>query len=256
MSFDLPKNANEIQGIGAVELPFVAPLMYWRSGVEALKNMEEVKGVPRFGGWAIQPDQIEPFTALPKLPLAFEKIKLSGTEGNYENYLARNVDVAVIARRFAWFDKSVTQYLCYLKDFGAVVLQAKSTTGKDLDAAVSDFKKKTIEARFNQPTQSTVAEQFFFAPIGSFGDTPIFVKKTGKGNQETMVTVPAAFTPSGGWTGQNIQYVGKEVAAEILRMQKLAKPWLDDWNNRRSEKPQVANDNLPPMPETSEAFPF
>ena len=254
MSFDLPDNANEIQGIGAVELPFVAPLMYWRSGVEALKNMEEIKGVQRFGGWAIQPDQIEPYTALPKLPPAFEKIKLSGSEGNYENYLTRNVDVAVIARRFAWFDKSVTQYLCFLRDFGAVVLQAKSTTGKDLDNAFSEFKKKSVEARFNQSTQSTVADNFFYAPIGSFGDTPVFVEKKGK-RDSTMVTIPIAFTPANGWTGQNIQYVGKEVASEILRMQKLAKPWLDDWNNRRSEKPQAEN-SLPPMPDTSEEFPF
>jgi hypothetical protein len=254
MSFDLPENANEIEGMGAVELPFIAPLIYWRSGNDALEHMQEIQGVQRFGGWAIQPDQIDPFPSLPELSMTFALTELSGSEGKYTNFLSRQIDVAVVARRFAWFDKSVTQYLAYMKNFGAVILQAKSTTGKDLDAAVSDFKKKSVDARWNASTASAVTEQFFFMSIGSFGDAPVFVKKTNARGDETRVTVPVILTPKEGFTAANIQYVGRDIAGEIVNMQKQAKAWLDDWNKRAKQKQAAPENELPPLP-AEMAFP-
>jgi hypothetical protein len=80
--------------------------------------------------------------------------------------------------------------------------------------------------------------------IGSFGDKPVFVKKQNKDGAETRVTVPVVEHPV------TAQYVGKDIASEIVTMQKQAKAWLDDWNKRAKQK-QV-HDDLPPMPEMTD----
>jgi hypothetical protein len=259
--FDLPQGANEaVDSMGSVALPFAAPIVYWRSGSKALKTMKNEKGVARFGGWAIQPTELETYKGqIPDtLPVSFEEVEFSGEGEVYKNYVSRVVYFAPFAKRFKWFKKdnggsqSVTQFVGYMGEmtegkilpWGPIVLQARSLYGKAIETCVSNFAKFTAKFRGDAKTA------YFYMPIGSFGDTPVFVTRKGKNGETNEVTDPQDYHPEGGYTMDLVRslYVGKDIASEIMTFAPLTKEWVSDW--RKDEE------KLPPMPEVSEEFPF
>lgn len=246
MPYDIPEGANEAIGsLGAVVLPFAAPIMFWRNGDKAFAGAKDVQDARRFGGWAIQPSEIDTMkeSLPPELPADWLAMEFMGEKETYSNFITRRAYVAVIARRHAWFvndgkSKSVTQYLGYLGErtentinpWGPVILQAKSLGGVDLDKAVTQFKKLTAQFR------EGVKEQFFYAPLGTFGDAPEFqTHKSKDGNSQSAVTPVRVYQPPNGYGKKlvDILFVGRETAAEIVELRKQAQEWLDDWNNRR-----------------------
>lgn len=246
MSYDIPEGANDAVGsLGAVVLPFAAPIVFWRNGDKAFAQVKDIQDVRRFGGWAIQPDEIESMkeSLPPELPADWQKMEFMGERATYTNYITRKVYAAIIARRFSWFvndgkSRSVTQYLAYLgtrvenniMPWGAVILQAKSLGGVDLDKAIAEFKKLTAQFREN------TKEQFFYAPLGTWGSEPQFTNNKSKdGNKQSSVTPVHVYKPQGGYSKSLVDmlFVGRETAAEIVEIRKKAQEWLDDWNNRR-----------------------
>ena len=276
MPYDIPEGANEAVGsIGSVVLPFAAPIVFWRNGDKAFKGVKDIQDVRRFGGWAIQPDEIESMkeSLPPEIPADWQEMEFMGERETYTNYITRRIYVAPVARRFAWFvndgkSKSVTQYIAYLgvrqdksvMPWGPVILQSKSLGGVDLDKEISKFNK--ITAQFREGVKS----QFFYAPLGTWGEEPELVSHKSKdGNSQSTVTPVRVYQPPTGYTKalMDMLFVGRETAAEIVEIRRQSQEWLDDWNNRRkvAAAPVQPEDNPfgdEPLPEivAGDGFPF
>jgi hypothetical protein len=269
-TFEVPQEyQEELKGAmsdqSGVKLPFAAPTLYWYNGKTAYKDDEEIKDARRFGGWGIDKEALEE-QGLPPSP-AWKLHKLSSAKGDsFEAYLFRSAWVAPIARRHAWFEnegksKSTVNILSYLAlrnkegkflPYGAVILKASSFTGVTLDKLFKEFATKTAEIR------GETLPNFFFHPIGTYGETPKFNTNKGKGGQESSVTDPQLYIPEGGYTAKFLQEcfvpnVGSELLADMSNFKKQAKDWLADWNDRKGDKkeavaPVQTSDDYPESP--------
>src|SRR5512146_2144891 len=114
--FDLPEEAlnagNPLASqSNSVQLPFVAPTLYWYNGKPALADTEEVKDARRFGGWGSDAVKLHEIAAqLPSIPSnwkLFENLK-NGEGKTYSAYLVRSVRVAPIARRWRFTENKQT----------------------------------------------------------------------------------------------------------------------------------------------------
>lgn len=246
-----------------VQLPFVAPLLWWKNGETALTKTAEITDARRFGGWGVSEEEI--VNAGMELPNNWNMFELSGSKGNdYNAYLARFVYVAPIDRRFAWFQKPETgswvsklNILAYMGEmtaekkmipWGPVVLSAKGYSGQHIDNAFKKFMTETAKLRDGDPSN------YFYHPIGTFAKEPIFEKVTGKGGSSSPITPCQLFVPNGGYTVEDMDryFVGDEIAAVMVDLRDQAREWLSDWNRK---KEQTEADEVAPLPNDDE-FPF
>lgn len=272
--FDIPQDINDaakgsLSGqSSAVPLPFAAPEMWWKNGETALGNVKEIKDARRFGGWGISKEELDNLSGpIPPLPSSWSFFELTNSKGKaYEAYLTRAAWVAPIARRYGWFEfegKSASRvnYLCYLATFeqggtslnpwGPVVLSAKSYAGIDLDNAFKAFAAKTASIR-----KSTSAN-FFFTPLGTFGDEVRYQERTSKGGKSSSVTPCQLKEPKDGWTEDFLRsiFVGSVLAQQMMELKAQAAPWLDDWN-KREKKSAPAPDVNAELAATDDDNPF
>jgi hypothetical protein len=270
--FEIPQEINEAakgslsgQNVG-VPLPFAAPEMWWKNGEVALAGMKEIKDPRRFGGWGIGKDEIDNMDSpLPPLPEDWNLFEMTNAKGkSYEAFLVRSAWVAPIARRHGWFtyegkSSSRVNYLCYLatiKDkkvlpWGTVVLSAKSFAGIDLDNRFKEFASKTSALR------GATSSNFFYTPLGTFGQESKFETRKGKNGSESSVTPCQLFENKDGYTVESLKFVfvGSDVAKEMMELKKLASGWLDDWNKKKDDRVAVQPEyQASPEPEEENSF--
>lgn len=243
-------NQNEDVNLG---FPFVR--MYHYNGDIALEGVEEIKDPRRFGGWNITVEEIEQKKNLipAELPSMWKLIKdlKNKTNGeSYDAYLSRGVYFAPISRRFRWPEgkKSEVEYLGYLADmkekkllpWGYVILKASSTVGNDLTKCFDAFSKATSVLRGKTPIN------YFFIPIGTWQDKPIFDMRGKAGNQHG-VTPQQLGIPKDGYTTENIApyFVGNDLAKELYTTMSL--PVITEW--KASWKAAKKNDSKTTLPE-------
>jgi hypothetical protein len=265
------KLKNAMKDDGSVKLPFDAPTLWWMNGKTALKNVKEVSNATRFGGWGISRDELDGLYNWPETPSHWQLFPdlVNGQGGTYAAYLTRTVWVAPIARRSGWFvdkegkGKSSVNILGYLAVWtpekvllphGPVVLSAKSYTGMDLDKCFKDFAAKSAQLR------GKTIPAYFYHPIGTWEQEPVFVERKSKGGgASSSVTPPQLYLPKNGITLETLKqwFVGPEVVTEMVKLYDLAQDWVNDWKQRKSEtkpEPMEAVDQ-PPAEEEFE-YPF
>lgn len=250
-----------------VQLPFVAPMMWWKNGEAALKPTQEIKDARRFGGWGISEEEIA--NASLTLPQNFHVFEMSGNNGSYNAYLARWVYAAPICRRFSWFQKpdgnwtsklNILVYMAGMDEnknidpFGPIVVTAKGFSGKYIDDAFKKFSTLTATLRDGDPPN------YFYHPIGTFAADPVFEKITGKGGASSPITPCQLFVADAGYTNNDLDnyFVGEEIAAEMVDLHEQSKEWLTDWNKKKPNNQQENDDpNLAMMEaEESDDFPY
>lgn len=246
-----------------VQLPFVAPSMWWKNGEAALKPTQEIKDARRFGGWGISEEDVANNSL--ELPNTFSLFEMNGNNGNYNAYLARFVYVAPICRRFVWFQKpdgnwtsklNVLVYMAEMKpekelvQWGPVVISAKGFSGKYIDDAFGKFSAKTASMRDGDPVN------YFYHPLGTFTSEPIFEKITGKGGASSPITPCQLFMPKEGYSDSDMDkyFVSEEVAAVMADLLEQAKEWQADWNKKGEKREVVLGDEQ--THSSDEEFPF
>lgn len=268
-NFSVPSEfQDELKGAmsdnSGIKLPFPAPTLYWYNGKTDFKTVEEIKDPRRFGGWGVSKEDLDAL-GIPPSP-AWKLHDLTNKESkSYQAYLFRSAWVAPIARRSAWFEndgksRSSVNILAYLAlrnqegkfmPYGAVVLSAKSFTGIALEKCFKDFTAKTADLR------GETLPNFFFTPIGTYGDEPKFSSNKGKGGKESSVTDPQLYTPANGYDEAFMQSVfvsnvGSDILADMAKYKRLAKEWLADWNDRKGSK---VNDAQPVTQASADEYP-
>jgi len=247
-----------------IKLPFPAPTLYWYNGKTEFMTVNEITDPRRFGGWGVSKEDIDTLGVAPSR--AWKLHDLTNKDAKqYQAYLFRTAWVAPIARRSAWFEnegksRSSLNILAYLAlrnkegkflPYGAVILKASSFTGINLDKCFKEFATKTAEFR------GETLPNFFFHPIGTFGEMPKFSTNKGKGGKESSVTDPQLYIPDGGYSEEFLSAcfvpnVGSEILADMAKFKKDAKDWLADWNDRKGEKKESApvqeNEEYPENP--------
>jgi hypothetical protein len=246
-----------------IKLPFPAPTLYWFNGKTDFKDVAEIKDPRRFGGWGVSKEDLDTLGVQPSP--AWVLHNLTNKEGkSYQAYLFRSAWVAPIARRSAWFEndgraRSSLNILAYLAlrnkegkflPYGPVVLSAKSFTGLAIEKCFKDFGVKTADVR------GETLPNFFFTPIGTYGDEPKFSSNKGKSGKESSVTDPQLYVPANGYDEAFLQSVfvpniGSEILADMANYKRQAKEWLADWNDRKGKTAEAQ----PVTQESAEEYP-
>jgi len=247
-----------------LQLPFVAPLVWWKNGEIALKATKEVTDARRFGGWGVSEEEI--VNADIDLPENWHLFEMNGTKGSYNAYLARFIYVAPIDRRFAWFQKPDGKWttklniLCYMAEmskeektmfpWGPVVLTAKGFSGMNIDNAFKKFSADTAKLRDGDPVN------YFYHALGTFTKEPVFEMATGKGGASSSITPCQLFLPSSGLTAEEMDryFVGDDIAAKMVEYRKDAKEWLADWN-KKDKTIEEEQEEIAPLPD-EDGFPY
>lgn len=250
---DLPVGAAEALKAplsdGGVRLPFPAPVLWWRNGD---RKMKQLGGVEYYGGWAISADELEDLQVAP--PEGFAKATWSGKENDYDVYCGRYVGFAPIARRQKWeqakapdgtpkgygrsslqvlgvaatWDADAKQFLSY----GPVVLSAKGWTAKHLQDALREFERVTAEPR--KALASNLPANFFYAPVGSFGDEPNVVI-VGKGPDQSPIT-PPTLRHVETYNAPTLQamYLGPSTIQAAIEWKQQADEWMKAWDKPKN----------------------
>ena len=272
--FEIPaefqnKLKDSMKDNGVVKLPFAAPTMWWMNGKPALKSVKQVENATRFGGWGISRDEVDNFgSELAEVPAYWQLHDdlANGQGGSYAAYLCRTAWVAPIARRYGWFDRngqgrSSLNVLCYLAiyqpdktllPYGPVVLSAKSLTCVDLDKCFKEFAAKTASLR------AGTLPNYFYHPIGTWGQEPAFVERKSKSGASSSVTPPQLYLPKNGITTETLQkwFVSGEVVTEMASLYDLAQDWINDWKNRTTTKAEAAVDPNDLSTPAEDDYPF
>ncbi|MBM3182278.1 MAG: hypothetical protein FJZ86_18320 [Chloroflexi bacterium] len=231
----------------AVRLPFGAPQLWWANGKPPLFDVDEIKDARRFGGFGISKEDVDNQKEQlpPELPYHWTLFPdLTNSKGKkYAAFLTRTAWVAPIIRRYRWsqFDgksRSQVEYLCYLavmeretrklNPWGAVVISGSSYSGGAIDDAIKTFGKMTADLRGGTP------QNFFFHPLGTWGNDPKPEDRTGKGGQTSVITPCQLFTPEKGYTEETLDkwFVPQEYHAELAELLARSKDWVADWTRK------------------------
>lgn len=263
-----PEYQEELKGgmndQSGIKLPFPAPTLYWYNGKTDFMNVDEIKDPRRFGGWGVSKEDLDNLGVAPSPAWKLHDLTNKDAK-SYQAYLFRTAWVAPIARRSAWFEndgkyRSSVNILAYLAirnkegafiPYGAVVLSAKSYTGLTLEKCFKEFTAKTTELR------GETLSNFFFTPIGTFGDQPKFNTNKSKSGKESSVTDPQLYIPEGGYTEDFLKAcfvpnVNSEILGQMATFKKQATEWLNDWNKRKDTKPA---EQQPVTDESAEEYP-
>lgn len=256
VNYDLNASSSD-----AVRLPFPTMLLWWTHGQ---KNMKALGSAMYYGGFLADKDVFEEVTsAIPSaLGLAEDAFELEGNQGSYKVYGFRALALAPIARRYRWITprpgdsgkgKSHVQYLCLVGVKGEdgkytaiapAIVSAKSLSAMHLQNAFKDFEKATEEQR--KVTAKGLGVQYFWHPIGTFGDAAHETLAQGSVVTYPKVALPKEVTPD--YIEQ--RFVGVENMAKIVDLRGQAQEWLDAWSkenlakaNANAEEPK--KDDIP-----------
>lgn len=254
-----PNVQKELQGSltnnQSVKLPFGAPQMWWSNGKPALLSVNEIQDARRFGGFGVSREDVEAQAGqIPaELPYNWKLFDdLTNTKGaTYSAYLSRTAWVAPIARRYRWMsfegkNKSQVEYLCYLavmeqnktlNPWGAVVISGSSYSGSAIDNAIKEFAQKTASIR------GGVSQNFFFHPLGTWGNSPKPEERKGKNGSSSLITPCQLYVPENGYTEETLQkwFVPQEYHAELADLLRKSKDWLADWAKKDQPEQQDVN---------------
>ena len=243
------------QGVGStnpnakddgIQLPFIAPIFYWRNGDARL---QPAGGVQYFGGWETQENE-EFISEFGEMPQGFEETSYRwGTA-----YTGRSLTIAPIISRKRWIEEKNhghSQTLCLvakrnddgkLIQLGTIVISVKSLTVVDFSKTIKTWAEHTKEARAKwalykdeNGKNRIVPSWYFWQPVGTYGD----FKETKRGSKRkigefSMVTIPENYLP----TIQNeaqleALYVGDSNYSLMFDLAEQAKEWANDerWKN-------------------------
>jgi hypothetical protein len=267
--FDLPQefvdNLRDAMTDEKIELPFPAPLVWWKNGD---KRNKAQGGVLYHGGWAISADNLDTLNLDP--PAGFKPETWTNREGNEFGVLAaRSFGFAAIAKRRQWTQneagnwRSHVQILgvigIYNKDtkgydyYGPAVLSAKGYAGRSLEDALAKWNRDT------QPMRKQYANGYpawlFYAPLGSFGQEPNFVQWGGA--QKSPGTPVQVWMPET-ITDQHLQqwFVGQSTAEAMSLYKTQTADWLAAWKQDNGKAAQQQPETPANIPPEDGDFPF
>ena len=237
--------ATNIAGVDYEQLPFTAPIIYWKHG----NKQTDPNQIGHFGRWNSDLEDYDKAAQEANLavPQSYET-RINDKEEQYHVYAWRNLIFAPIASRFRWyFDRgrgkniSHIQILVHLaerRETGLVptmpaVLSAKVFASSDLEKCIKDW------FAFVKELQPTIPPRYFYMAVGTFDQNQVF---TGSHNNETK---PKLWLPKDA-TAESLPFVGNETAHKIAAMQNEAQPWLNDENWL---KPKKEHEQSQPEPE-------
>lgn len=258
LSKDIADRLNEGVDVGGGnQLPFVAPLAFFRNGNAALK---ELKNAAYYGGWIIKSlDMDETIRAynMDQHPAEWKQVEISPKEGEpFSGYMTRHVVVAPIAFRSAWKHKDTGVIYPeggdYVQDTrhvaqALVYAATKVTEGKDvfyqptfpLVLSVRGYQVTNLKSAFQTWNKYTASARKTYAPgvpawcfylaVGTFG-TEFKSISVGKGSQKSPITPVVPYLPET-ITEQTLEvlFVGEGMAGTMADMVEDSKEWVNSW---------------------------
>ncbi|MBT6322537.1 MAG: hypothetical protein HOJ31_10175 [Anaerolineae bacterium] len=229
-----PKDAKQINPAArddGIQLPFYAPVIYWRNGNKALS---QVGGVGHFGGWESQ-DFDAAFSERGGLPSGFNV-----EERFFGNvWASRSILFVPVSARFRWIEadnKSHNQVLVVLatqenkeikeiKEWGTAVLSYKGKSTKDkFEKATKDWDKETRQLRID--LAGGMPAWYFYRLVGTFGE---FVEiEVGTKPKSSMITPMSLYVPEMSQTVIEKSYVGDDLYTRMSELHESAKEWAND----------------------------
>jgi hypothetical protein len=275
-----------------IELPFKAPVFWWRNGAANMRALANQAPALFFGGW--ETDQ-EVFDEATQEYGAYNNetwaaCDMTSKDGkDYTAYTVRGLVVAPISYRAAWFIKDratgvttrftdwvagarhQTQMLALLGHkneegmnipWGPVVLSAKGYQAQYLLKAAKDW-AKIIQKGRNQYAPQVPVWGFWMA-LGTWGNQPIIEMAGKAGAQSPITPIKLAAAPA------TIDvdflkrlFVGRDGLTLMRYHLEEAKEWLDAWKqgtatvqNGNGIEPPVVDDVQPPDDTNGNDVPF
>ncbi len=238
-----------------IQLPFPAPVFYWRNGDARMMNSG---GVQYYGGWETQ-DSEEFLAEFGEMPKGFEETQYRWGSA----VTGRALTIAPIVSRKRWIkDKNHghSQTLCLvatrneagkLAQLGTIIVSVKSLTVKDFSDAIKGWSEHTKEARTNWATyedasgkKRLIPSWYFWQPIGTFGDFKELKRESKrKAGEFSMVTVPENYLPVIQNEAQlNALYVGNDIYRLMGELSEQAKEWANDERWIKGEEQPIQQD--------------
>lgn len=252
-----------------VQLPFPYLRLYWHNGSPQADKAGNAK---YYGGFQIGSDKArEDMSALgvTNLPSPFVESTFVASDGKeYDAFSARAIYAAPIKAKDDWYEefdqkrgKTVKRHrLDFLVYLGSLTEKGKSKTIEPWGVAVisaTGFAASAILRGFKEFIKDTqkirdefapgVPPNFFYCPIGTFGDKRI----TEAAGESTYVP---AQVKQYEWTEGLLAsiFVGDEAATKMIELQQLCEEWYNDTHANRAknfvEQPIMPDMNqLPPI---------
>ncbi|MBT7072377.1 MAG: hypothetical protein HN975_15970 [Anaerolineae bacterium] len=226
-----------------IQLPFVAPVFWWKNGD---KRMSHDNGVQYFGGWEGNEDDIrDAMIENGELPEDFVLDSRMGNEGAYSVYSRRSLTVVPIKARKRWVDsRSHSQTLCLLglpkegggfKVWGTIVLTAKGYATDRLSEAIKAWTVHTKPMRLEHAPN--VPSWYFWQALGTSGE---FVEESVGKSIKSNITPISAFLPKMNKELLEKVYVGNDLARKISELEEQAKEWATDKRWLKNETEETA----------------
>jgi len=241
-----PKNARQINPAArddGIQLPFYAPVIYWRNGNKVL---EQVGGVGHFGGWESQ-DFDAAFSERGGVPNGFKVEKRSFGEV----WAARSILFVPVRSRYRWMEKDnkshnqvlvvlATQEEGKITEWGTAVLSYKGKNTKDqFDKATKDWDEATRQLRID--FASGMPAWYFYKFVGTFGE--LSEVEVGVKPKSSMITPMRLYTPKMSQSVIEKSYVGDDLYIRMDELHELATEWAND------DRWKGGEENLLPEPE-------
>jgi len=234
-----PKDAKQINPAArddGIQLPFYAPVIYWRNGDRALS---EVGGVGHFGGWESQ-DFDMAFSERGGVPNGFKVEKRFFGEV----WAARSVLFAPISARYRWMEKEnkshnqvlvvlATQHDGKIAKWGTAVLSYKGVNTKEqFEKATQHW--ETATRQFRVDFASGMQAWYFYKYIGTFGE---FVDlEVGVKPKSSIITPMSLYMPKMSEKVIKTTYVGDDLYTRMSELHESAKEWANDSRWKGSEE--------------------
>ena len=124
-----------------------------------------------------------------------------------------------------------------MNPWGAVVISGSSYSGSAIDNAIKEFAQKTASIR------GGVSQNFFFHPLGTWGNSPKPEERKGKNGSSSLITPCQLYVPENGYTEETLQkwFVPQEYHAELADLLRKSKDWLADWAKKDQPEQQDVN---------------
>jgi hypothetical protein len=251
---EVPENTQQINPNAkddGIQLPFVAPIFYWRHGDARFK---EAGSILYFGGWETQEDDLflSEFGEYPK--------GLTEVTHSWGSAMGtRQLIIAPIRTRKRWTDRSHSQTLCLVggksddgkvEKIGVAVLSAKGWTTKYLSDAIRTWNDHTADARRQWASyesggkKKTVPSWYFWMLVGTFGEFSSETVGTGK-NSSTTTQPQCHMLTIGSKEQLESLYVGKENYALMSELYAQSEEWANDERWQKGEEQIIEAQILP-----------
>ncbi len=248
MNIQLPSDIKAVnpnpEGEG-IQLPFSAPLFWWKNGDS---RMSQLGGVQHFGGWESEEKDIVAASAENgELPDDFVYDSRVGKEGTYQVCARRNLTIVPIKTRRRWIERSHSQTLVLIglkRDgggfdvWGTAVLTAKGYSSARLTSSFDAWDKHTRDTR--KEIAPGVPSFYFWQATGTFGD---FKEETVGSKKKNAITPIQAYLPEMSAGLLQSLYVGDETARLMSELSDQAQEWATDKRWLKNEKDDVLPEN-------------